>query len=136
MTFIDTGYLIALADSRDDLHQRATAWAGCLKGALIVSEYVLVEVGNYFSGLADRNRASVVLHVLNNTPQFTVRWATRSLFEAGLQLHTARSDKEWSLTDCISFHIMTEMGIRTALAHDIHFEQAGFDALLRRDPPA
>jgi predicted nucleic acid-binding protein len=38
--------------------------------------------------------------------------------------------------DCISFYLMDERGILRALACDIHFEQAGFQALLRRDPPA
>ena len=32
------------------------------------------------------------------------------------------------------FLVMRQHGIRQALAHDHHFEQAGFDALLRRDP--
>ena len=40
-------------------------------------------------------------------------------------------DKEWSLTDCASFALMKERGIAEALAHDRHFEQAGFVALLR-----
>jgi len=30
---------------------------------------------------------------------------------------------------------MREHGITRALAHDIRFEQAGFEALLRQDPP-
>src|SRR6266851_7667037 len=53
-----------------------------------------------------------------------------------LRLHAQRLDKEWSLTDCISFVVMERRGISRALAHDQHFEQAGFEALLRRDPPA
>jgi uncharacterized protein len=57
------------------------------------------------------------------------------LWEAGIRLHAERADKEWSLTDCISFIVMRERGIAQALAYDHHFEQAGFQALLRRDPP-
>jgi predicted nucleic acid-binding protein len=30
---------------------------------------------------------------------------------------------------------MRQQGILKALTHDHHFEQAGFEALLRRDPP-
>jgi predicted nucleic acid-binding protein len=41
------------------------------------------------------------------------------------------ADKEWSLTDCASFEIMRERGLTEALAHDQHFVQAGFVALLR-----
>jgi hypothetical protein len=42
-----------------------------------------------------------------------------------------RSDKDWSLTDCISFAVMEDEGIHEALTGDQHFEQAGFRALLK-----
>ncbi|EKE25438.1 MAG: hypothetical protein ACD_5C00161G0004, partial [uncultured bacterium] len=46
-------------------------------------------------------------------------------------LYKRMADKDWSLTDCASFEIMKARGITEALAHDHHFEQAGFTALLR-----
>jgi predicted nucleic acid-binding protein len=52
------------------------------------------------------------------------------LFDAGLELYSRRPDKEWSLTDCISFVVMEEHGLTEALTTDHHFEQAGFTALL------
>lgn len=33
------------------------------------------------------------------------------------------------------FEVMKSAGVTRALTHDHHFEQAGFEALLRRDPP-
>jgi len=42
-----------------------------------------------------------------------------------------RPDKEWSLTDCISLVVMNERGITDALTNDHHFEQAGFQILLK-----
>ncbi|MFM6264927.1 MAG: PIN domain-containing protein, partial [Dolichospermum sp.] len=42
-----------------------------------------------------------------------------------------REDKEWGLVDCISFIVMQDRGISDALTTDIHFQQAGFRALLR-----
>jgi uncharacterized protein len=51
------------------------------------------------------------------------------LFEEGFSLYSARSDKDWSLTDCISFVVMQRRNIREALTADRHFEQAGFVAL-------
>ena len=47
-----------------------------------------------------------------------------------MTLFEARADKEWSLTDCISFVVMTEQRIADALTTDHHFIQAGFNALL------
>lgn len=53
------------------------------------------------------------------------------LWRRGLGLYAARPDKAWSLTDCISFVVMTDRGLTEALTGDHHFEQAGFRALLR-----
>ena len=52
-------------------------------------------------------------------------------FDEGVRLYVARPDKDWSLTDCISFVVMRERGITEALTGDRHFEQAGFVALLK-----
>ena len=52
-------------------------------------------------------------------------------FARGFDLYARRPDKSWSLTDCISFVVMTDRGLTEALTGDHHFEQAGFRALLR-----
>jgi predicted nucleic acid-binding protein len=51
------------------------------------------------------------------------------IFELGLKLYSERSDKDWSLTDCISFEVMREQGLKEALTGDHHFKQAGYQAL-------
>ena len=48
----------------------------------------------------------------------------------GLRLFADRPDKNWSLTDCVSFVVMQDEGLTEALTGDGHFEQAGFKALL------
>ena len=55
----------------------------------------------------------------------------RELFESGIRMYREREDKDWSLTDCISFVVMEREEIRDALTADHHFEQAGFHALLK-----
>ena len=57
--------------------------------------------------------------------------AETTLWERGLSLYLQRRDKDWSLTDCISFAAMQEEGLTEALTGDHHFEQAGFTVLLR-----
>ena len=41
------------------------------------------------------------------------------------------ADKDWSLTDCVSFLVMQDRRLTEALTADRHFEQAGFVALLK-----
>ena len=61
----------------------------------------------------------------------TVIPASRELLEHGMHLYRHRQDKDWSLTDCISFVVMEDEKIMDALTGDRHFQQAGFKPLLR-----
>ena len=67
---------------------------------------------------------------VKNNPLCLIVPASQPLFDQGLALYAERPDKEWSLTDCISFVVMREHGLTEALTGDRHFEQAGFNALL------
>ena len=55
---------------------------------------------------------------------------SEALLQQGLALYRARPDKDWGLTDCVSFVLMKQEGITEALTADVHFRQAGFTALL------
>lgn len=135
MILLDTGYFIALFSPDDALHTRATAWSECLAEPLLVTEYVLWDCVNAFSKPEDRASAHALVDHVRRDPACELVHASPRLFAAGLQLHRDRPDQEWSLTDCISFVLMRERRLTRALAYDHHFEQAGFDALLCREPP-
>lgn len=135
MILIDTGFLLALSQPSDALHERAVSWACVLNGPLCVTEYVLCETLNALSKRRDRPRGQRLIELIEADSRITLIGASTELFRAGLKLHRGRPDKDWSLTDCISFHIMIERGMTRALAHDEHFAQAGFEALLQVAPP-
>jgi uncharacterized protein len=135
MIFVDSGYFIALLNRRDQLHERAASWSKTLSGSLLTTEYVLWETVNRFSAPADRARIHDIVDDIQRDSRWQIAFASRDLFDGGLNWHRRHADKEWSLTDCVSFLVMHEAGITCALTHDHHFEQAGFEALLRRDPP-
>ena len=136
MIFLDTGYFVALFRTSDELHHRAMAWSLQLHEPMLVTEYVLWECVNTFSKLKERAAAYALIEYAHSDSACELVQASPEFFTAGLRLHHARADKEWSLTDCVSFHIMRERGVSRALAYDIHFQQAGFEPLLRVDPPA
>jgi len=93
---------------------------------------VLVELLNAFSADSDLRSAAIkTVKAVTRNPNVTVVPQTRDLFRRAVERYESRQDKGWSLTDCASFLIMEEQGIKEALAHDRHFEQAGFQALLR-----
>jgi predicted nucleic acid-binding protein len=132
--FADTGYWIALFNPRDQLHVRAVASSQVVQGRLIVtSQMVLIEFLNYYAALGQqfRERAVQVVRSLESNVNVEVVPQTAVQFAAALSLYAQRQDKEWSITDCASFLIMQARGITEALAHDEHFQQAGFVPLLR-----
>ncbi|MDA1054846.1 MAG: PIN domain-containing protein [Planctomycetota bacterium] len=134
MIFVDTGFLLALAQPTDALHNRAKAWSAAINEPLLVTEYVVWETVNGLSRPVDRPKAQLTVAHIQSSPQWELLPASSVLFQAGWQLHRERDDKAWSLTDCISFGVMQQRGLRQALTADKHFEQAGFEAYLHRDP--
>ncbi|HVW38544.1 MAG TPA: PIN domain-containing protein [Pirellulales bacterium] len=135
MILLDTSYVLAAVNPRDALHDRAVAWSNVIAEPLLVTEYVLWESVNYLSSPVDRPKAHAVADQLRSSAGIGFVEASQELLNEGLRMHAGRPDKAWSLTDCISIVLMEERSITRALAYDHHFEQAGFEALLRRDPP-
>ena len=72
-----------------------------------------------------------LLGLLASSPDARIVEPTQELFDRGVELFSQRLDKEWSLTDCISFVVMADEEIAEALTGDRHFEQAGFRTLLK-----
>jgi hypothetical protein len=129
--FVDAGHWIALLNSDDALHQRALRLNPALRKRLITTDAVLAEVGDAMARPPLRARAVTFFDRVRANPNVEIVHVDARLFARGVALYAARPDKEWGLTDCISFVVMEERGITEALAADIHFVQAGFRALLR-----
>jgi len=94
---------------------------------------VLVEFLNGFSDSGPwlRNAVADAVEMLRSQHQVVVVSQTPEQFQDALRQYQHAKDKSWSLTDCASFQIMQTQGISSALTHDLHFAQAGYDALLR-----
>jgi predicted nucleic acid-binding protein len=82
------------------------------------------------SGDSIRTRTVAFLAGLRANPLVTLVPATSLLIEEGWSLYCQRPDKDWGLTDCTSFAVMTARGVRQAFTSDRHFIQAGFTVLL------
>lgn len=129
--FADTFYYLALVNSSDDRHSQAQAYTLGYAGRMVTTSWVLTELANTLAKPATRPAFLHVLAHLRSDPDITILPPEAPLFEEGLKLYTVRPDKEWSLTDCISFVVMQREGITEALTGDHHFEQAGFVAMLK-----
>lgn len=137
--FLDTGFAIALLSPRDQYHATALNLAAEIRRQgtkVITSDAVLLEIGAALAKLAYRPAAIKLIDGLRADPKVEIVPLDSRLFEAAYRLFRERPDKEWSLTDCVSFVIMQERRISQALAADEHFRQAGLIPLLLQVQPA
>ncbi len=136
--FADTAFWVALSSRRDEHHRRAVLWSRHVsrKGATIhTTEAVLWEWLNSMSHSDTRGLVAVGYRRCHLDPMVDVVALTDPLRDAAIGLYERRSDKGWSLTDCLSFVVMGQREIGDALSTDRHFQQAGFRPVLLGDPP-
>ncbi len=134
--FLDASYAIALSAPTDEHHDRAGELAEQIEAEetrLITTRAVVVEIGNALARLRYRRAAIELLVALEQDPSVEIVPATEQLYERAFGLYRDRPDKEWGLTDCLSFVVMKDRELTEALTADEHFRQAGFRALLRED---
>lgn len=131
--FLDTAYIYALFNTRDEWHPKAIAWQRKLadgKRPLLTTEFVPVEIADGLASLKFRQAAANIIRSLQETSFVTITPVSSTLIAQALALYEQRQDKNWGLTDCASFVVMAENNITDALTTDDHFRQAGFNALL------
>jgi predicted nucleic acid-binding protein len=130
--FLDTVFIQALLNRRDQYHDKAKAFLPRLRNAVEVwvTEAVLIEVGNALSAV-NRTAAIQFIEQCYRTDNIRVVTVDTQLLALAMQFYQTRPDKTWGLTDCISFVVMEEQGLTDAVTADIHFVQAGYRALLR-----
>ena len=132
--FLDTSFAIALSSITDQNHIRAVELAHHIENnstRLVTTQAILLEIGNALSKQRYRVAAIELLESIESDPNIEVVLLTNNLYRLALNLFKQREDKEWGLIDCVSFIVMQNRGINDALTADIHFQQAGFRALLK-----
>ena len=129
--FADSFDFIALLNPSDQHHAAAVAATRIQARPLVTTAWILVEVADALSEPILRPKVHRFLERTGTDPNIRVIASDVGWYGRGVVLYGRRADKSWSLTDCISFEVMSELGLTDALTGDHHFEQAGFRALLR-----
>jgi uncharacterized protein len=132
--FLDSAYAIALAVSSDQFHDRAVKLADQMESQrtrLVTTQAVVLEIGNALSKERYRAAAAKLLTALVADPRVEIVPLSADLLFRAFGLYATRDDKEWGLTDCVSFIVMQDRSLTESLTADEHFRQAGFQPLLR-----
>lgn len=135
LVFLDSAYAIALASRADEHHAKAlqlSRHVASHRVRLLTTRAVCFEIGNALAKLRFRAISVQFLDGLESSSTTDIVPLTEDLHRQAFDLYRQRPDKEWSLTDCLSFVVMSQRGLNEALTSDEHFEQVGFKALLRQ----
>jgi uncharacterized protein len=130
--FADTLYWGASLNPHDQYAEIAAQVRASLGVVhLVTTDEVLLELLNLLSqeGRALRQAGTNAVLEILNAPDVTVHSQSHQSFLAGLDLYRRRSDKGYSLTDCISMATMRRFRISEVLTADHHFAQEGFTLL-------
>jgi predicted nucleic acid-binding protein len=131
--FLDAAYAIALSSPKDQYHDAAMVIAEKLEAdrtQIVTTRAVMLEIGNALSKEQYREAAVALLDSLEEDPNVEIIDLDEILYKQGYNLFRKRTDKNWGMTDCISFIVMKNRDIYDALTTNEHFSQAGFNVLL------
>jgi predicted nucleic acid-binding protein len=127
--FVDTSFVLALINERDQYHDQAQRLSLHFeKSFLVTTVAVLLEIGNAMAG-GFRKEAHALISLLRNSNRVEVVALDTDLFEKALEIYEKFNDKTWGLVDCISFVAMKERGLTNVLTFDRDFTEAGFDVI-------
>jgi len=127
--FVDTSYWLALELNDDQNHKQALEhWQSLIKNsfAIVTTSYVFDETITYLNSRNHHEKAVEVGENILLSPTIDLVHVDENLFFEGWAMFQQYQDKRYSLTDCISFIVMKQKDLETALAFDKHFVQAGF----------
>jgi predicted nucleic acid-binding protein len=130
---LDTSFILALENKDDPHHEQAKALDSELvreDAVLLLHWGIVLEIADGYARIRRRAKGLELLERFEGEQGYLVRPITEPIFREALNLYRDRPDKEWGLTDCVSFVLMNQEGATEALTADPHFRQAGFRALL------
>lgn len=133
--FVDSSYWIALELADDQNHFAAQShWASLeLSDArLVTTTYVLDEAVTFLNSRNAHRNAIGLGESIMLSQRIELVHVDEDLFFEGWKTFRKYNDKKFSLTDCISFVVMGNHDLQTALSFDGDFAQAGFLS----EPPA
>jgi hypothetical protein len=132
--FVDTAAFIALGNQRDDSHKQARHIQKQLAKQpvqFVTTNLVIAEYCNAFSSIKLRTIAITTVETIFVSKRWQYVHIDENLMQQSYVLYKQMTDKNWGLVDCSSIVLAKQMQIQEIFTTDHHFEQAGFQILLK-----
>ncbi len=137
IVYVDSSYLIALFDSRDQGHKVAQRlrlqFLNDQRLILATARDALNELLAHFSRSGSTTRQQVARFVRRalNDSKYRIEIVDANVYADALDLYESRHDKRYSMVDCIGMTIMRRDRINEVATTDRDFAQEGFVNLMR-----
>jgi uncharacterized protein len=123
--------LLARRDPKHQAARKALQRAKADHRRLVTTDYVLDETATLLKARGEGKMAGPLFDRVFGSPACRVEWTDAEQFDNVRAYFVKHEDQDWSFTDCLSFCVMKGLRLDESLTTDVHFEQAGFVALLR-----
>lgn len=130
--FIDTSGFYACLVRADDRHREAAATLRSARGQrrFVTTDYVLDETVTLLRARGHGHLVDPFFQITLSSRACRIEWMDPGRFDATRDFLRRHTDHDYSFTDCFSFSVMAQEGLRQALTKDEHFREAGFEPLL------
>ena len=138
--FVDTSGWAAWLSRREPSHSLArtvVTETRRAKGRLITTNWILTELTALLTSPMRISKLTQIefFDSMRSWNGLVIATVDPVLEAEAWNLWRARPDKTWSLVDCASFVLMKQRGLTDAITSDQHFEQAGFNRVLKPSIP-
>ena len=126
--FINTGAFYAFVDKKDDEHKEVVNILKNRNERFITSNYIIDELITLFRfrGIPFEKFCSFIDSLWNEEICNILR-VTREIDFTAWKLLRKYKDHDFSFTDCTSFILMQQYGMKKVYSMDKHFQIIGFD---------
>ncbi len=127
--FVDTSAFVSFMDDKDPYYDEALQTFRLVQQKnveIITTDFVIDETITVVQSRVGHAAAVSAGNYILNSTVITLYWLDTDLKLKAWEYFKRHRDKRYSFTDCTSFVLMKDMGIRHYIAFDEHFRQAGF----------
>lgn len=131
--FLDTSFLIAYHNRKDENHDKVAIWARNIRKeriSFVISDYIFDEVLTVLLVRGSKELSIKAGKSILDSDRIILIRVDDIVFDRAWKIYQDYSDKNWSFTDCTSYVLMKGLNILKGLSFDEHFKQFGFEVVI------